>query len=149
MYGKKVLLSWSQIYRSYIFLLCYERTQRGKKVKLELQVRDKLTGALLAEKVLKTRTDFTEHDPSFTDRMEVGVVLATLPQSNKIVVARGKHSPAFIKNGPTPASFSFIFGLFRQTIQFLQQSNVIKCHVHPVYGTGIQTHDLSNLSCLP
>ena len=28
------------------------------------------------------------------------------------------------KNGPTPASFSFIIGLFKQTIQFLQQINV-------------------------
>ena len=27
-------------------------------------------------------------------------------------------------NGPTPASFSFVFGLFKQTIQFLQQINV-------------------------
>ena len=35
-------------------------------------------------------------------------------------------------NGPTPASFSFIFGLFKQTIQFLQQINV-----HPVSNTGI------------
>ena len=31
------------------------------------------------------------------------------------------------KNGPTPASFSFIFGLFKQTIQFLQQIYVKKC----------------------
>ena len=53
------------------------------------------------------------------------------------------------KNGPTPASFSFIFGLFKQTIQFLQQINVKKCHVHPVYNTWIRTHDLSNMSCLP
>ena len=30
----------------------------------------------------------------------------------------------FKKNGPTPASFSFIFGLFKQTLQFLQQINV-------------------------
>ena len=29
-----------------------------------------------------------------------------------------------LKNGPTPASFSFIFGLFKQTIQYLQQINV-------------------------
>ena len=28
------------------------------------------------------------------------------------------------KNGPTLASFLFIFGLFKQTIQFLQQINV-------------------------
>ena len=27
-------------------------------------------------------------------------------------------------NGPTSASFSFIFGLFNQTIQFFQQINV-------------------------
>ena len=26
----------------------------------------------------------------------------------------------FFLNGPTPASFSFIFGLFKQTLQFLQ-----------------------------
>ena len=31
----------------------------------------------------------------------------------------------FLKNGPTLASFSFIFGLFKQTpIQFLPQINV-------------------------
>ena len=42
------------------------------------------------------------------------------------------------KNGPTPASFSFIFGPFKQIIQFLQQIKVKKCpNVHPVYSTGI------------
>ena len=30
----------------------------------------------------------------------------------------------FFKNGPNPASFLFIFGLFKQAIQFLQQINV-------------------------
>ena len=53
------------------------------------------------------------------------------------------------KNGPTLASFSFIFGLFKQTIQFLQQINVKKYHVHPVSGAGIRTHDLWNASLLP
>ena len=43
----------------------------------------------------------------------------------------------------------FISGLFKQTIQFLQQINVKKCHVHPVYGTGIQTQNLLNMSRLP
>ena len=33
------------------------------------------------------------------------------------------------KKGPTPASFSFIFGLSKQIIQFLQQINV-----HPAQG---------------
>ena len=36
----------------------------------------------------------------------------------------GAREQVFLKNGPTPASFSFIFGLFKQTIQFLQQINV-------------------------
>ena len=46
-------------------------------------------------------------------------------------------SPTFLKkNGSTPASFSFIFGLFRQTsLQLLQQIHVK--NVHPVYGVGI------------
>ena len=47
----------------------------------------------------------------------------------------------------TPAPLSFIFGLFKQTIQFLQQINVK--NVHPVYGAKIQPHDLSKMSCLP
>ena len=33
----------------------------------------------------------------------------------------------FFKNGPTPASFLFIFGLFKQTLQILQQIDVKKC----------------------
>ena len=34
------------------------------------------------------------------------------------------HRLNLFLNGPTPASFSFIFGLFKQTLQFLQQINV-------------------------
>ena len=53
----------------------------------------------------------------------------------------------FFKNGPTPASFSFIFGLFKQTLlQFLQQINVK--NVHPVSGAGIRTHNLLITSLL-
>ena len=37
----------------------------------------------------------------------------------------------------------------KQTIQFLQQINVKKCHAHPVYYAGIQTHNLTNMSRLP
>ena len=43
---------------------------------------------------------------------------------------------SFFINGPSPAPFSFIFGLFIQiSIQFLQQINVK--NIHPVYGSGI------------
>ena len=45
------------------------------------------------------------------------------------------------------AYFSFIFGLFKHTIHFLQQINAK--NVHSVYGTGIWTPDLSNMSRQP
>ena len=55
---------------------------------------------------------------------------------------------SFFLNGPTPTSFSFIFGLFKQTsLQFLQQINVK--NVHQVYGAGIRTHNLWNMSLFP
>ena len=39
---------------------------------------------------------------------------------------------------------SFIFGPFKQTpLQIFEQINV-----HPVYGLGIRTHDLQNMSLL-
>ena len=60
------------------------------------------------------------------------------------------NGQSVFKNGPTQASFSFIFGLFKQiSLQFLQQINVEKCHVHPVNGAGNRTHDLLNMSRLP
>ena len=56
----------------------------------------------------------------------------------------------FLKNRPTLASFSFIFGLFKQTIHFLQQFKVKKCpNVHLVYGAGIWTHNLQDMSRHP
>ena len=50
----------------------------------------------------------------------------------------------FFHYGLTPASFSFIFGLLKQTLQFLQQIYVK--NVHPVYSAGNQTRDLWNVS---
>ena len=47
-------------------------------------------------------------------------------------------------NGPIPASFCFIFGLFRQTVRFLQEINVKNAHV--VFGAGIRTYNLINMS---
>ena len=38
------------------------------------------------------------------------------------------------------AFFPFIFGLFKQTIHFLQQINAKNVNVHPAYGPGIWTH---------
>ena len=44
--------------------------------------------------------------------------------------------------------FSFVFGLFNQiSLQILQQIYVK--NVHLVYGAGIRTHDLRNVSLFP
>ena len=45
------------------------------------------------------------------------------------------------------ASLSFNFGLFKQTLQFLQQYNVK--NVQPVSGARIQTRSLLDVSLLP
>ena len=45
------------------------------------------------------------------------------------------------------ARILFFVGLFKQTLQFLQQYNVK--NVHQVSGAGIQTYDLMNASLLP
>ena len=42
---------------------------------------------------------------------------------------------------------SFIFGLFKQTSLQLLQKIYVK-NVHPVYGAGIRTHNLHNMSLL-
>ena len=44
-----------------------------------------------------------------------------------VLTLKMSGDPYCFFNGPTPASFSFIFGLFKQTLQFLQQLYVKKC----------------------
>ena len=53
----------------------------------------------------------------------------------------------FFKKCEIPGLFFVYFRLFKQTLQFLQQIYVK--NVHPVYGAGILTHDLQDLSLLP
>ena len=56
-------------------------------------------------------------------REKVGMEL-TFQKSPKEqeITSRGITSfVTFLKNGPIPASFSFIFHLFKQTLQILQQ----------------------------
>ena len=52
----------------------------------------------------------------------------------------------FFKNRPSSASFSFIFGLFKQTIEIVQQIDVN--NVYSVSGTGIQTRDILIMTLL-
>ena len=53
----------------------------------------------------------------------------------------------FLKMDNSRPLLLFIFGLFKQTLQFLQQ--YMGKNVHPVSGTGIRTHNLLNVSLLP
>ena len=46
-----------------------------------------------------------------------------------------------------PGLFLFIFGLFKQTLQILEQIDVK--NVHPVYGARIRTNNLLNVSLFP
>ena len=48
-----------------------------------------------------------------------------------------------------PGLFFVSFWSFQSNITILQQINVKKCHVHPVYGAGIQTYNLWNVSLFP
>ena len=56
------------------------------------------------------------------------------------------RSKSFL-NEPSSAKLSFIFGLFKQTLQCLQPNNVK--NVHPVSGAGIQPYNPLNVSLLP
>ena len=41
------------------------------------------------------------------------------------------------------------FCIFQTNNTIFTTNQCENCHVHPVYGAGIQTHDLSNVSRLP
>ena len=63
------------------------------------------------------------HDP-LTDAYTLGVII----ELNFYKPYYFCYYIFFKKNGPTPASFSFVFGLFKQTLlQFLQKIYVKKC----------------------
>ena len=57
---------------------------------------------------------------------------------------------SFFKKIGQPRPLFRLFSIFsNKQYNFLQQIKVKKCHVHPVYGNGIQTHDLWNVSLIP
>ena len=53
----------------------------------------------------------------------------------------------FLKNRPTPASFCLFSTFSNNQYNFYKKS--IRKNVHPLYGAGIRTPDLSNMSRLP
>ena len=75
-------------------------------------------------------------------------------ESPRIIATDGStelwRPPNVFLNGLTPASFSFIFGLFKQYNTISTTNQCEKCpNVHLVYSAGIQTHDLLNMSRQP
>ena len=54
----------------------------------------------------------------------------------------------FKKKWAISGLFLFIYGLFQANINTIFQQINVK-NVHPVYGAGIRTHDLQNMSLLP
>ena len=73
---------------------------------------------------------------------------------HKINLIMKKHWWCDWDSSPGPQDWAiaapkFKIGLFKQTLQSLQQMHVKKCYDHPVYGAGIRTHDLRNTSLLP
>ena len=55
----------------------------------------------------------------------------------------------FQKNGPTLASFIIYFWSFSNKHHYNFYNKYMWKNVHPVYSTGIWTHDLRNVSLLP
>ena len=86
--------------------------------------------------------------------ISLGSLVITLDTFSSVIpipsIEIGVYKPVYIFfKWAKPRPLFCIFGLFKQTsFQILQQINVKKCHVHPVYGTRIRTHDLQNVSLL-
>ena len=59
-----------------------------------------------------------------------------------------KFALCFLKKMAIPGLFPFIFGRFQTNINTIY-NNLMWKNVHPVYGTGIRTHYLQNVSLLP
>ena len=60
-----------------------------------------------------------------------------------------QHLLFFLKNWANPGLFFVYFRSFQTNNTIFTTNECEKCHVHPVSGAGIRTHDLWNVSLLP
>ena len=67
--------------------------------------------------------------------------------TNSINTSGGNVS--FLKKIGHPRPLFDFFSSFQSNIKILTINKCEKCYVHPVYGVGIRTHDLQNMSLLP
>ena len=90
---------------------------------------------------MKILIEFSDvHGPS--PQIIAGLHQAVIRPKQK--VARLKERFKQFKMGHGRPLLSFIFGLFKQTIQQIYVKNI-----HPLYGAMIRTHDLRNMILLP
>ena len=68
-------------------------------------------------------------------------------QTNPLSYGGTPFTYSFLK-WANPRIFFIYFHLLKYTLQIVQQIGMWK-NVHPVYGAGIQTHDLWNMILLP
>ena len=95
---------------------------------------------------------FVWKDPKINDKrgrgwplLKISLVILVSPFILFVILSLQLIENSVFKNGLSLTSFLFIF--HKQTIQFFQPINVK--NVHPVYGVGIRTHDLQNMSLIP
>ena len=58
------------------------------------------------------------------------------------------HAAVFL-NGPTRPLYHLFLSFQSHITNFYNKKVCEKMYIHPVYGAGIQTHDLWNVSLLP
>ena len=92
----------------------------------------------------KVKLSFMSIDESIISVAIVSLKIITA----EVFISRVVWIPhSFLKNGPTQASFR-LFSVFSNKQYNFYNKSMWK-DVHPVYGTGIRTHDLTNISRHP
>ena len=82
------------------------------------------------------------------DKYEIGLAKEDVYTKVKLgCVSACDFGSVFVKNGPSSAYFFVYFCFFKHTLHFFNK--YMWKNVHPVYGAGIRTHDLRNMSLLP
>ena len=74
-------------------------------------------------------------------------VMQKRPISYFLKNAKILQNRSFLKKWTNPGLVHF--RSFQTNISIFTANHEKKCQFHPAYGTGIQNHDLFNMSCIP
>ena len=113
----------------------------------------KALGAALpacCEHLFEAEPFFTYSGTCFTTKIPVEETLASIFHSIQIwIQVHENRTPGFFYKMGRPGLFFVYFRSFQTNIiTIFTTDQCEKCHVHPVYGAGIRTHDLRNVSLL-